>query len=246
MRKTISFLVAIPAVLLFAPVSQLAAQSAEEESVKRIGGKSTTAVVAVDLGSSGHARDAAGLRAIVPTLEQLPYLQELTLPALLGDAALKELEPLAQLRSLSLVSCRVTDAGLNHLSVFPNLQTLQLTRTQITDSGLKIVGELETLRDLDVSITAVTDKGLKELTSLKNLTRLDISYNEGITDVGIDFVVQIEGLEIVWVYGTNLTDAGLMKLTELKNLKEVKVFRTKVTESGIAEFKRRMPDCKIY
>lgn len=244
MFKSTIIHVTVSAILLLVLHSAAVAQSPEEH-IKAIGGWSTTAVVSVDLGSSGHARDAADLRALVPTLKQLPYLQELSLPFLIDDDALIELQPLLELKALRLVACQVTDEGVKHLLALEDLRTLQLTRTKITDAGMKTVAKLGRLRDLDISITAVTDKGLEALTSLKDVTRLDISYNKGITDAGIESVIQMEGLEILWVYGTHVTDAGLMRLTELKQLRELKIFRTKVTESGINEFKKRMPSCKV-
>jgi len=42
-----------------------------------------------------------------------------------------------------------------------------------------------------------------------------------------------------------VTDAGLKELGVLKGLRALVLFDTKVTDAGVADFKRALPDCKI-
>jgi internalin A len=53
-----------------------------------------------------------------------------------GDAGLKELLLLKELRSLSLAGTAITDKGLKVLHALPNLQTLELSDAKISDATI--------------------------------------------------------------------------------------------------------------
>ena len=47
------------------------------------------------------------------------------------------------------------------------------------------------------------------------------------------------------VRGEAVTDAGLLQLRALKNLESLRLNDTDVTENGIEELRKELPDCKI-
>jgi hypothetical protein len=44
---------------------------------------------------------------------------------------------------------------------------------------------------------------------------------------------------------TLITDAGLVHLAGLTNLKTLYLFRTQITDAGVAELKKSLPNCEI-
>ena len=54
-----------------------------------------------------------------------------------GDAGLKSLKELPQLRVLHLDFTKVSDAGLKHLKELPQLRVLRLDFTKVSDAGLE-------------------------------------------------------------------------------------------------------------
>jgi hypothetical protein len=80
------------------------------------------------------------------------------------DASLKYLRPLKNLRSLSLSGCRdVGDAGLKDLASLPNLKALVVNYTAITDMGLKNLASVKTLERVTLDRTKVTEAGIQHL-----------------------------------------------------------------------------------
>jgi hypothetical protein len=79
------------------------------------------------------------------------------------DAHLVNLQPLSQLRVLSLRNTKVTDAGLVHLQCLSQLQYLWIRNADITDAGLVHLYGLDQLDVLLLTGTKVTDRGLWKL-----------------------------------------------------------------------------------
>jgi hypothetical protein len=50
------------------------------------------------------------------------------------------------------------------------------------------------------------------------------------------------GLDLV---STRVTDGGLKELAPLKNLTTLKLRETKVTDVGVAELRKALPNCKV-
>ena len=59
-------------------------------------------------------------------------------------------------------STKVTDAGLANLEPLANLETLSLATTKITDAGLAHLAGLGKLSELDLSFTKTTAAGVKK------------------------------------------------------------------------------------
>jgi len=215
------------------------------EQIRRLGGRTESAVVMVDLSSCGQARDAEDFRRLMPTLKQFTHMRELRLSFFVDDDVMTELLPLSKLERLELTAARVTNRGLHNLSPMKNLRSLVLARTQVTDEGMRHATSFPALEDLDVSITSVADDGLRHLASITQLRRLDISYLKGVTDKGVNSIKQLENLETLWAYGTGITDVGLQQLRELSKLKELRVELTAVTESAVRAFARSRPEVLV-
>ena len=116
----------------------------------------------------------------------------------------------------------VDDEDLEHLNGLPKLDTLSLGGTQVTDGGLaqlKLLGDLQHLAL--VCNPHVGDRGLGHLRGLKKLKTLVLS-------------------------STQITVEGLRHLKGLSNLNELFVFDAEVTEKGINELRKALPECEIH
>jgi hypothetical protein len=45
---------------------------------------------------------------------------------------------------------------------------------------------------------------------------------------------------------TQITDAGLVHLKELTNLQDLNLIETPITDSGVAELQKALPNCLIF
>lgn len=94
-------------------------------------------------------------------LKKLPYLRVLDLariedtasqvvapPPKFSDGDLVQLEPLTDLRELSLAGNPITDNGLAHIANLKNLEWLDLEETRVTDEGLARLKGLTKLKVL--------------------------------------------------------------------------------------------------
>jgi hypothetical protein len=161
-----------------------------------------------------------------------------------GDAGMKELRELKDLRHLFLDSTKVADPGLEELKHLERLELLDLVNTQVTDAGMKNLKQLQNLRELSLDRTKVADPGLKELKGLEGLEGLYLGHTK-ITDEGLKELKEFKNLRWVSLRGTQMTDAGLRELKGLKKLKRLNVVDTQVTAAGINELKAALPGVKV-
>ena len=73
----------------------------------------------------------------------------------------------------------------------------------------------------------------------------DRSYTR-VTDAGIKELAKSQQLGTLFLTDTQITDAGLKDVTKLHKLKMLRIRGTKVTKAGVAEFKKALPNCRIY
>ena len=124
--------------------------------------------------------------------------------------------------------------------------SVDLSLTKATDAGLKELAGLKGLQRLVLDNTKVTDVGLKELAALKGLQTLDLNGCKGVTDAGLKELADLPGLEdLSLTFCEGVTDAGLKELAGLKGLRKLYLFGTKVTDAGVADLQKALPDCKI-
>jgi hypothetical protein len=137
----------------------------------------------------------------------------------------------------------VTDAGLKELMPFKKLSTLVLSDTPVTDEGMKDLARLTNLTSLNLNGTKVTDAGIQHLAPLKNLSWFGVP--EQTTDAAMKDIAGHPELETLFLGGSKITDAGLKDLATLKKLKLLNVANTQVSDKGVAELKKALPDCNI-
>ena len=87
--------------------------------------------------------------------------------------------------------------------------------------GALTKGDLKKVKELILSGTKLTDEALEEVTKLSNLSKLSLQVNKGITD------------------------EGLKEVAKLTQLKKVQLYATKVTEKGVTELQKALPECTI-
>jgi len=131
--------------------------------------------------------------------KSLPHLKELDLSQCAGNAGLRHLESMSELRSLKLSECGLTSAGLAHLKGLTQLQELDLTDNP--HLGNDAIGHLErlvNLRTLNLSHCSLTDGGLAHLRGMVRLEELDLSENR-ISGPGMENLsgmVKLTGLSV--------------------------------------------------
>ena len=177
------------------------------------------------------------------------------------DKGLKELAGLKSLTSLDLYGTQVTDAGLKELAGLSSLQTLNLGGTKVTDAGLKELAGLKNLATLYLP-NGLTDAGLRSLREFGLLHTLPESLGKqgtpnsaeevislnlsgtSVTDAGLKEMAGPKNLSSLSLVKMQVTDSGLNELTGLKYLSSLDL-RTRVTDKGVAELRKALPNCFI-
>lgn len=139
----------------------------------------------------------------------------------------------------------ITDDGLAVLKALPTLRVLQLNGTQISDRGLEQIKVLTALEVLDLNSTGVTDKGLAHLKGLKQLRTLELGDCGEVTNDGVAHLKELAGLEKLFLSGTQINDSGLVHLRGLTKLQTLHFFDTDITDDGIKDLKKSLPNTKI-
>ena len=126
--------------------------------------------------------------------------------------------------------------------------------TEESVAALEKLGAVEIERNAQGEIVVVnfgsarvTDAGLMHLKGLTMLEKLSL-YNTQITDAGLVHLAGLTSLTYLNLYDTHITDAGLIHLKGLTKLYELRlrVFRAnQITDAGIAELKKALPECNF-
>ncbi len=154
-------------------------------------------------------------------LESLPHLHTVEIGRNpLTDKGLAHLQGLSKLKTLYLNSTLITGTGCQHLRQLPRFEWLVLSNSPVTDQGLRQVGKLSGLKHLSLERAQITDEGLKALVDLKQLDELRLAY-------------------------TSVGDAGLRHLAKMSKLTSLDLTGTEVTPAGVAEFKNKVPGCRV-
>jgi hypothetical protein len=134
---------------------------------------------------------------------------------------LVHLRGLTGLKKLELHRTQVFDPALEHLAGLTNLEELAFSDARIRGEGLEHLAGMTRLRWLTLGSRRLANAGLKEVGKLGSLERLDLTGDE------------------------EVTDAGLKELHGLRKLRGLDVSGTKVTASGVAEFRKAVPGCTV-
>ncbi|MFZ4789494.1 MAG: protein kinase domain-containing protein [Candidatus Competibacteraceae bacterium] len=166
----------------------------------------------------------------------------------LTDAGLAHLQNLTNLQSLDLRGCEnLTDAGLAHLQNLTNLQLYLGVCENLTDAGLAHLQNLTNLQSLCLSgCENLTGAGLAHLCNLTNLQSLNLDNCSSLTDAGLAYLRNLTNLQRLHLRGCeNLTDAGLAHLQSIKSLQSLFLGCTKITNTGLEELRKKLPNIKI-
>ena len=112
---------------------------------------------------------------------------------------------------------------------------------RVTDLGLARLSKLEKLQHLDLSGSAITPSGLKTLANLRNLHRLSLWNVKGIDDSAAPYLEALGNLTSLDLSNTAIGDDTLARLARLSDLQRLYVGETKVTQEGLAAFRKRHP-----
>jgi hypothetical protein len=191
---------------------------------------------------------------------------------LLTDGVLAHLASARNLTELTLVySPNFTGKDLGRMSWLPGLTNANFASSGISDKGLRALLAAKTLRKLNLSggnMTA-TDAGLASIAGHPALSELSLEAYPGFSDKGFAALAKLRTLHVLHAAGTGfgnaaaaafaghrkleelnlretpLTDSGLAKLTSLKTLLSLVLTGSKVTATGIANFKKASPNCVV-
>jgi RNA polymerase sigma factor (sigma-70 family) len=171
----------------------------------------------------------------------------------LGDrgfrpAALADLGRLTSLRALELDLGGVENVGpaLRELRGLKNLNSLTLRAWRATGAGLEELRAFQGLRRLDLTGVRTVGPGLAVLPALSDLEELSVGGKEGsVTDVDLREVGKVKGLRVLHLTGGAVTDAGLGELRALPDLDRLLLWRTRVTDKGVAEVRKVRPTLAV-
>jgi hypothetical protein len=67
-----------------------------------------------------------------------------------------------------------------------------------------------------------------------------------VTDTGLKELAEMKGLQTLDLHNTlKVTDAGLKDLAGLQGLQTLDLRYTQVTDAGVADLQKALPDCEI-
>ena len=204
---------------------------------------------------SPHAPGAANSRAAAPADSELAA--ELRLIAAgdstslvvedqpLGDADLKPLAGLTELVALTLRKGAVSDQGLGRIKELKKLEKLVLGDTTVTDAGLESLLQMTRLKILNFNRAEVTSAGFEHLTALEQLELIRFGESR-IDDDALSAVGKWPKLRALILQNAPITDAGLKQLAGLERLESLYLEGTQVTEEGLMQLQRELPNLHIH
>lgn len=166
---------------------------------------------------------------------------------------------MSDVKELDLSGCGITD--IYALSACTKLTSLNLSGNYIQD--LSPLMDMPELKNLDLSnnrISSITPlmgltklerlnlegNSVSSIAALSDLSKLTELYLEGNTIKNFASLAKLTALKYLGLQNTGIDDSSLPKLYNLKNLKTVALDENSaITQSGIDELKKKLPDCKI-
>lgn len=215
-------------------------------------------------GSDIKNRDLARL------VKELPMLCTLDLSETnVGDAGVKHLLGLHELRKLDLQNTKVTWRGVADIATSPmKLKSLALGGIAVNPAQLRILSGMTQLEELDLGGVKTTDIELLHLTPLRSLKTLSLFFWCG--DAGLKALKKLKKLETLVLYDSQVTDLGLSSLKSMKcltslsldfssaitdagieplgcckKLRHLRLNGTRVSPAGVARLSKLLPDCQI-
>lgn len=132
----------------------------------------------------------------------------------ISDKVIESINPLKDLRVLSLENTNLTDKGLQMVCLnHPELERLILNNTPITSEGLKYICKLKKLNFLELRGTQIDDEAPVYLSELENMVNLTIA-NTKITDKSIPYLMKFPKIGTLIIVRTQITKEGAQVLKD--------------------------------
>ena len=146
---------------------------------------------------------------------------------------------------------KVVAAGARVTPVFPGSPLLRVEFVRdpysVTDKTLEALAPVKRhVAMLTLDLTKVTNKAVGTIAGMPNLVRLDLQRT-AIDDKGVEALVASppRHLKRLNLYGTAVSDASVAALSRLTGLRELFLWQSKVSPSGIRQLRSLLPDCRV-
>jgi len=191
-----------------------------------------------------HFGDAVKLSADhIRVLQGLP-IEEFSCDSEIGDDVFLEFAVMPNIRRFRLRNAPITDNGMKAVVGLGKLEELRAVGANVGVAGLDHLIERTGLKILDISGAQLDNDALGKLLALPVLKELRL-VGSPIGDLQANLLAQLEVIEILDLTGTNVTDACLATLKKHPTLKSLILTGTKVTATGVSDFERATPNCKV-
>ena len=170
---------------------------------------------------------------------------DLTDCKLLGDMELDMIGSIRTLKQLRLARTGLTDAALIKLSTLEQLEALDLSGNRLTFDALpQLATVAESLRVLRLNDFQWGQRGLEPLRRFTNLRDLGLARSV-INDSDFGVFIMLSKLETLSLQGTKVGDRVIGMLGTVKTLRSLDLRETRVTEAGVRELRKGIPDLTI-
>ncbi len=206
-------------------------------------------------GKPGNDRIPMGLK----DLDQVQTLESLRVNPL--DGGIINFETIRKIPNLKILDLR----GYNSIPeyYYPQLNK-QLKKIILTPETyeLKLLTRLDNLEVIEITINYFYPKIADELAQIKNLTRIEMGSVKAHKMKDVAKLTQVREMVLSsrgesggskddidkdgnFIKHPPINDESLKELVNLKNLRILELFETDVTEKGLEELRKALPDCII-
>jgi hypothetical protein len=143
---------------------------------------------------------------------------------------------------------------IEHVVKLPNIKVVRISVATISNGQLKMLEQLPQLEALDMCFAMLDDEGQEivdedgyvveqffRLPRLPNLRGLNL-YGTAFRGDGLE---NIPSIEILDLGNTSTDDKSVPALSALTKLKKMSLFDTDLSDSGIDQLRRALPNCEI-
>lgn len=232
-----------------------------DEDLKALAGRKDFAVLGLDRqGLSGtglrYVKDS-GLQGIslhgttlspegYETLAQIKTLRELILDKSdVTDAELGKLVGLPDLKFIALDDTPVSNTGMTILSSIHSLTTVSISGArEVSGAGLRSLVKLPILTSLIIDDTSIDTKSLDALKEAKHLKIVSVR-RLNIKNDDLHYFTTLNNLETLDLGRNPINDAAIDALASMKHLRRLQIGECRITPTGVAELKKRMPNTMV-
>jgi hypothetical protein len=215
-----------------------------------------------------HLRRTSLQLSDLDLLRHLPEVEWILLESTdLSDSALEKIAQFPYVSMVTLISVKMESTGLRHLSNSTKLEAIvffdmtlaardlehlascrHLTETRIeelTDENGAYLSRLPRLKRLELSNCRLTNDGVKQLAD--GCLELEVLFLSGgkLSDAAVAEFARLPKLDHLDLGDMAITDEGLLNLKACAALKSVRIWKTKVTDAGVAELRKSHPSLSV-